>query len=123
MAANRELLALLTSQDGLITAARAAGCGLAERSLERRAGTEGWRRVAPRVFLAAGQRLTDRGRVRAAGLWAGERGAVSGPPRRGGTACRWWCRRRSRSRCRGGSGCVPTAASGSAAATSPPPTW
>jgi hypothetical protein len=40
--------------------------------------------VAPRVFLAAGQRLTDRGRVRAAGLWAGERGAVSG------AAAAWW---------------------------------
>jgi very-short-patch-repair endonuclease len=86
VAANRALLALLARQDGLVTAAQAARCGLSERSLQRRAHGDGWKRVAPRVFLAAGQRLTDRGRVRAAGLWAGDRGAISGP------AAAWWHR-------------------------------
>jgi very-short-patch-repair endonuclease len=84
MVANRALLALLARQDGLITAAQATECGLSERSLQRRAEDEGWRRVAPRVFLAAGHRLTDRVRVRAAGLWAGDRGVISGP------AAAWW---------------------------------
>jgi very-short-patch-repair endonuclease len=84
MVANRALLALLARQDGLITAAQAAQCGLTERTLQRRAHDDGWRRVAPRVFLAAGHRLTDRGRVRAAGLWAGDRGVISGP------AAAWW---------------------------------
>jgi hypothetical protein len=84
MVANRALLAVLARQDGLVTAAQAAERGLAERALQRRVHDEGWRRVAPRVFLAAGHRFTDRGRVRAAGLWAGDRGAISGP------AAAWW---------------------------------
>jgi very-short-patch-repair endonuclease len=84
MVANRALLALLARQDGLITAAQAAQCGLGERALQRRVCDEGWRRVAPRVFLAGGRRLTDRARVRAAGLWAGDRGVISGP------AAAWW---------------------------------
>lgn len=84
MVANRALVALLARQDGLITAVQAAQCGLAERALQRRVHDEGWRRVAPRVFLAAGHRLTDRARVRAAGLWAGDRGVISGQ------AAAWW---------------------------------
>jgi hypothetical protein len=84
MVANQALLALIARQDGLITASQAARCGLTERSLQRRAREQGWRRVTPRVFLAAGHRFTDRARVRAAGLWAGNRGVVSGP------AAAWW---------------------------------
>ncbi|QYN33198.1 DUF559 domain-containing protein [Pseudonocardia sp. DSM 110487] len=84
MVANRALLAVLARQDGLITAVQAADCGLAERALQRRVQDEGWRRVAPRVFLAAGHRVTDRARVRAAGLWAGDRGVISG------SAAAWW---------------------------------
>jgi very-short-patch-repair endonuclease len=84
MVANRALLALLARQDGLLTAAQAASCGLPERVLQRRVQEGGWRRVAPRVFLAAGHRLADRGRIRAAGMWAGDRGVISGP------AAAWW---------------------------------
>jgi very-short-patch-repair endonuclease len=84
MVANQALLALIARQDGLITASQAARCGLTERSLQRRAREQGWRRVTPRVFLAAGHRFTDRARVRAAGLWAGNRGVISGP------AAAWW---------------------------------
>ena len=90
MVANRALLALLACQDGLVTASQAARCGLSERSLQRRMEDEGWRRVAPRVFVAAGHRLTDRARVRAAGLWAGDRGVVSGPAAAWCTECRRW---------------------------------
>jgi len=82
--ANRALVALLARQEGLITADQAAECGLSERALQRRVRGEGWRRVAPRVFLAAGHRFTDRARVLAAGLWAGNRGVISGP------SAAWW---------------------------------
>src|SRR5687767_10674894 len=84
MVANRTLLAVLARQDGLITAVQAAECDLSERALQRRVQDEGWRRVAPRVFLAAGHRFTLRARVRAAGLWAGDRGVVSE------SAAAWW---------------------------------
>jgi hypothetical protein len=40
--------------------------------------------VLPRVFLVAGHRHTDAARVRAAALWIGASGAVSGP------AAAWW---------------------------------
>jgi very-short-patch-repair endonuclease len=84
MAANAAVLALLLRQDGLITAAQAAEHGLPERTLRRRVQADGWERVAPRVFLAGGHELTDRARVRAAGLWAGGHAAISGP------AAAWW---------------------------------
>lgn len=84
MPAGPDVLALLSRQDGLITAAQAAELGLPERTLRRRVQHDGWERVAPRVFLAGGHPLTDRARVRAAGLWAGERAAISGP------AAAWW---------------------------------
>lgn len=84
MAANSAVLALLSRQDGLITSTQAAQYGLPERTLRRRVHEDGWERVAPRVFLAGGHQLTDRARVRAAGMWAGEQAAVSGP------AAAWW---------------------------------
>jgi very-short-patch-repair endonuclease len=83
MAAPPAVRALLARQDGLITVAQAVRRGLPERTL-RRWTQHGWRRPAPRVYLASGHRLSDRARVRTAGLWAGERGTVSGP------AAAWW---------------------------------
>lgn len=71
---------LLAQQDGLITTAQAERYGLPARTMCER----GWWRPAPRVYLADGHPWTDRARVRAAGLWAGERGFVSGP------AAAWW---------------------------------
>lgn len=79
MVANPGVLALLARQDGLITAVQAAERGLPERTLRRWVADAGWERPAPRVFLAAGHPLTRRTEIRAAGLWAGERGVVSGP--------------------------------------------
>lgn len=84
MADDPGMLALLARQDGLITSAQAAAYGTPARTLRRRARCAGWRRVAPQVFLAAGHPWTMRARVRTAGLWAGERGAVSG------AAAAWW---------------------------------
>ena len=40
--------------------------------------------MLPRVFLVAGHPQTDAARVRAAALWVGTSGAVSGP------AAAWW---------------------------------
>jgi very-short-patch-repair endonuclease len=84
MAATPDLLALLARQDGLITTVQAVQHGLDESVLRRRAREQGWSRVAPRVYLAAGHRCTDRVRIRAAGLWGGEYATVCGP------AAAWW---------------------------------
>ena len=65
--------ALLARQDGLVTAAQAARHGLPTRTLRWQTRHCAWERVAPRVFLATDHPWTDRARVRAAGLWAGER--------------------------------------------------
>jgi very-short-patch-repair endonuclease len=79
MTTHPTLLVLLQLQDGLVTCTQAEQHGLAGRTLRRRARDDGWNRVAPRVYLAGGHRYGDRARVRAAGLWAGEAAAVSGP--------------------------------------------
>jgi very-short-patch-repair endonuclease len=78
------LLTLLQVQDGLVTCEQAEQHGLPARTLRRRIQDDGWNRVAPRVYLAGGHSFGDRARVRAAGLWAGEDAAVSGP------AAAWW---------------------------------
>ncbi len=82
--ANTEVFVLLSRQDGLITDAQAMAHGLSARTLRRRVHDGGWRRVAPGVLLAGGHPLTDRVRVRAVGMWAAGRGALSGP------AAAWW---------------------------------
>ncbi len=84
MTTNPAVLAHLARQDGLLTTAQAAACGLPARTLRRYATEAGWDRVAPRVLLAAGHPFTDRARIRSAGLWAGEEASVSGP------AAAWW---------------------------------
>lgn len=78
------ILALLVSQDGLITDTQAFAHGMALRTLRRRLAAGGWARVAPGVLLAGGHPWTDRARVRAVGMWAADRGAVSG------AAAAWW---------------------------------
>lgn len=75
---------LLSRQYGLITTAQAAARGMPDRTLRDRVAGHGWLRVAPRVFLSAGHPVTRRVEIAAAALWAGERGAVSGP------AAAWW---------------------------------
>lgn len=79
MTSDVAILDLLARQDGLITSAQAVRHGMSERTLRRRVEVDGWSRLAPRIFLAGGHPLTDSTRVRAAGLWVGDRGAVSGP--------------------------------------------
>jgi very-short-patch-repair endonuclease len=79
MPSHPAVLAMLSRQNGLITCAQAAELGMSERTLRRRVEVDGWKRVAPRVYLAGGHPFTASARVRAAGLWAGDRAAVSGP--------------------------------------------
>ncbi|TWF74345.1 very-short-patch-repair endonuclease [Pseudonocardia hierapolitana] len=78
------LFILLQAQDGLITPAQAEEHRLPSRTLRGRTQNGDWERVAPRVYLAGGHPYDDRARIRAAGLWAGEAAAVSGP------AAAWW---------------------------------
>ncbi|MEJ3654172.1 DUF559 domain-containing protein [Actinomycetes bacterium KLBMP 9759] len=78
MGTGTDLRVLLARQDGLVTAEQAARAGVSGRALRARVQRAGWRRLAPRVFLAPGHPITDAVRVRAAGLWVGEKGAVSG---------------------------------------------
>jgi very-short-patch-repair endonuclease len=68
----------------LVTLAQAVDAGVSARTVQRRVRAEEWQRVLPRVFLVAGHPRTDTARVRAAGLWVGAAGAVSGP------ASAWW---------------------------------
>jgi very-short-patch-repair endonuclease len=84
MATYPTLYRLLQAQDGLITPAQAEEHRLPSRTLRGRAQNGDWERVAPRVYLAGGHSYGDRARIRAAGLWAGEAAAVSGP------AAAWW---------------------------------
>jgi very-short-patch-repair endonuclease len=84
MAPQPDFLALIARQDGLVTTAQAVRHGLDESVLRRRGRDQGWGRVAPRIYLAAGHRLTPRARIRAAGLWGGDYATVCGP------AAAWW---------------------------------
>jgi hypothetical protein len=79
------LAPILLRQDGLVTAAQAYDAGISARTVQRRVGSGTWERVMPRVFLVAGHPATDAVRVRAAGLWIGERGVISG-------SAAWWHR-------------------------------
>lgn len=79
MALSAKITGLLSRQDGLLTLSQAIAHGMSPRAAQRRVSSGEWDRVAPRVYLAAAAPRTDRTRVRAAGLWVGDGGAVSGP--------------------------------------------
>jgi hypothetical protein len=84
MSPEGRLAPVLLRQDGLVTLAQAVDLGISARTVQRRVRCGDWERVLPRVFLVGGHPHSDAVRVRAAGLWVGERGAVSGP------AAAWW---------------------------------
>ena len=86
MSPEARLAPILLRQDGLVTAAQARDAGVSTRTVQRRVGSGSWERVMPQVFLVAGHPPTDAVRVRAAGLWVGERGVISG------SAAAWWHR-------------------------------
>ncbi|RTL67467.1 MAG: DUF559 domain-containing protein [Pseudonocardiaceae bacterium] len=70
---------LLRRQAGLVAVRQAQAHGVSPRTLQRRAAEAGWERLHPAVYLAAGHRITDEVRVRAAWLWAGDEATVCGP--------------------------------------------
>ena len=63
----------------MISLRQAVALGMSAATVQRRARQGSWKRLHPAVYLVGGHRLTDEVRVRAAGLWAGGRAAVSGP--------------------------------------------
>ena len=75
---------LVARQDGVVSLAQAAACGYSADRVQRRVREGRWRRLHPGVVLVGGHRLTDKARVRAAWLWAGERAVIAGP-----AAARW----------------------------------
>ncbi|ANY08951.1 DUF559 domain-containing protein [Pseudonocardia sp. HH130630-07] len=70
---------LLAAQDGVISRAQAIACGIPVRTVARHASDGRWTVLARGVYLVAGHRPTEAGRVRAAWLSAGPRATVHGP--------------------------------------------
>jgi very-short-patch-repair endonuclease len=75
---------ILVRQAGVISRAQATAAGLSRDAVDHRLRTRRWRPLHPGVYLAAGHRADDEVKVRAAVLWAGTGGVLSG------TAAAWW---------------------------------
>jgi very-short-patch-repair endonuclease len=75
---------ILARQAGVISRNQALAAGLTRDVVDHRLLRRYWRPVHPRVYLAAGHRLDDEAKVRAAVLWAGEGAVLSG------VAAAWW---------------------------------
>lgn len=69
---------IVARQGGVISLRQAVECGMSAATVQRRTREGVWERLHPAVYLVGGHRLTGEARIRAAGLWAGERAAVSG---------------------------------------------
>lgn len=76
---------VLARQAGVISREQALGAGLSRDSIDHRVRARRWKPLHPCVYLAAGHRLDDEVRVRAAMLWAGDDAVLSG------RAAAWWC--------------------------------
>jgi len=76
--------AVLAGQSGVISRDQAMAAGLSRDAVDHRLRRRLWRPLHPKVYLAAGYRLDDEARVRAALLWAGEGAVLSG------VAAAWW---------------------------------
>jgi very-short-patch-repair endonuclease len=70
---------LVERQGGVVSLAQAVEYGVPARTVQRHARDGSWRRLRPAIYLVGGHRLDDRGEVRAASLWAGERSTITGP--------------------------------------------
>ncbi|WP_060713206.1 type IV toxin-antitoxin system AbiEi family antitoxin domain-containing protein [Pseudonocardia sp. HH130629-09] len=78
------LARLFAAQDGLVTRAQALAHGLSTDQVDRRLAARRWIPVHPRVYRHAAHRPSERSRVRAAVLWAGEDAVLTG------AAAAWW---------------------------------
>ncbi|HEY0811663.1 MAG TPA: hypothetical protein VGE11_00160 [Pseudonocardia sp.] len=76
---------VLAQQAGVISRDQALGVGLSRNSIDHRVRVRRWRPLHPCVYLAAGHRLDDEVRIRAALLWASDGAILSG------WAAAWWC--------------------------------
>jgi very-short-patch-repair endonuclease len=73
-----EVIAGIAEQQfGVFSRAQAAGAGLSEESMSRRAMRGSWERMFPSVYRLPGTTRTGRQRAMAAVLWAGEGAAIS----------------------------------------------
>lgn len=79
------LIELMRAQDGLITRGQALRCGLSRDQVRYRCSLGEWVAVYPGVFRFASTPVTVRSSIRAAGLWVGPPGWVSGI-----AALYWW---------------------------------
>jgi hypothetical protein len=69
---------LLRAQDGLVAVRQAAGVGLSSSAMNRRVRAGDLRKVLPLVYLEGSADLTQRQRVRAALLFTGDGGSLTG---------------------------------------------
>jgi hypothetical protein len=76
---------VLAQQAGVISREQALDVGISRDSIDHRVRARRWKPLHPCVYLAAGHRLDDEVRVRAALLWAGYGAILSG------RAAAWWC--------------------------------
>lgn len=75
---------LLREQAGVISRSQAVAAGMSADQVDRRLRNQRWRRLHPCVYLVADRELTNRARIHAAVLWAGEDSTLSG------VAAAWW---------------------------------
>ncbi|MGM0720553.1 MAG: hypothetical protein ACQEXM_05115 [Actinomycetota bacterium] len=78
------LARLVAAQDGLVTRAQALAHGLSTDQVDRRLAARRWIPVHPRVYRHTAHPPSERSRVRAAALWAGEDAVLTG------AAAAWW---------------------------------
>lgn len=72
-------------QDGVIRRDQAVACGMSIATVDRRLAAREWIPVHPRVYRESDRELSERGRVRAGALWAGDGATVVGM-----AAASWW---------------------------------
>jgi very-short-patch-repair endonuclease len=70
---------LVARQAGVVSLAQAVAAGLSPATAQRRVRQGRWSRLHPRIYLVGGHRPTPEARIRAAWLWAGHDGIVTGP--------------------------------------------
>jgi very-short-patch-repair endonuclease len=75
---------VLREQAGVISRSQAVAAGMSADQVDRRLRKGRWRRLHPCVYLVADRELTNRARIHAAVLWAGEDATLSG------VAAAWW---------------------------------
>ncbi|WP_344026466.1 hypothetical protein [Pseudonocardia kongjuensis] len=78
------LARLVTAQDGLVTRAQALAHGLSRDVVDRRLAARRWEPVHPRVYRDPAGPTSERARIRAAVLWAGDDAVLTG-------AAAAWC--------------------------------